>query len=192
VTGCGPVIVVQDNGSVTRTVVQSSPVVTQNTGSVVVVQRTSSPVLTTETQTIAQPIVQTQIIKDITVGPQGPPGESGSSTFPVTAGENLTYPIIVAIDNGVCHAADPTNTTDMSSQLAVTTQSAMSGATIEVAVTYSMTEPMWSWTPGRVYLALSGGQITQTPDPTIGAILEVGRAVSATTIEFNVQTAILR
>lgn len=190
---CGPIIVIQNQGSVTRTVMEQNPVVTQNNGSTLVVQRASFPVVTQQNATIQRPIVQTQLLTDITVGPQGPQGEPGEgASFTVTAGQNLNSPIVVAIDAGVAHPADPTNVSDMSSQLAVTTQSVVSGAPVVVITAGQMTEPMWTWSPGRIYLALTGGALTQTPDPVIGAILEVGRAISATTIEFGIQTAILR
>lgn len=124
-------------------------------------------------------------------GPQGQQGPAGGATFEVTAGTNLTYPVIVAIVDGVAHVADPVSATDMTSQLAVTTQAAAAGATITVATQYEISEGAWNWTPGRVYLALSGGGLTQAPAAT-GAILEVGRAVDATTIQFGIQPAILR
>jgi hypothetical protein len=125
------------------------------------------------------------------MGVQGPQGPAGGATFEVVAGENLTYPVIVAIVDGVAHVADPASVTDMTSQLAVTTQAAADGAPIVVATQYEITEGAWSWVQGRVYLALTGGGLTQTPAAT-GAILEVGRAVDATTIQFGIQPAILR
>lgn len=124
-------------------------------------------------------------------GPQGQQGPAGGATFEVIAGSNLTYPVIVAIVDGMAHIADPTSVADMTSQLAVTTQAAASGALITVATQYEISEGAWSWTPGRVYLALAGGGLTQTVADT-GAILEVGRAVDATTIQFGIQPAILR
>lgn len=125
------------------------------------------------------------------MGVQGRPGPAGGATFEVIAGANLTYPVIVAIVDGVAHVADPASVADMTSQLAVTTQAAAAGAPITVATQYEISEGAWSWTPGRVFLAPSGGGLTQTLGTT-GAILEVGRAVDATTIQFGIQPAILR
>lgn len=185
----GP-IVITNNGAVVQTIMEQQPVIVQSQGAALVVQRSSNSVVSRSTQTVVTPIVQTQVVQQITTGPQGPPGSS-EPTFAVTAGEDLTSPVVVAIDNGVAHAADPTNTSDMTSQLAVTTQAAAAGASVLVATSISMTEPLWSWVPGRVFLSLTGGQLTQSPADT-GALLEVGRAVSPTTIDFNIQTAILR
>lgn len=124
-------------------------------------------------------------------GDRGAQGAAGGATFVVVAGSDLTYPIIVAIVDGIAHAADPTSTTDMTSQLAVTTQAASHGAPITVGTQCEITEGAWSWSPGRIYLASGGGSLTQTP-PATGALLEVGRAVSSTTILFGIQPAILR
>jgi hypothetical protein len=124
-------------------------------------------------------------------GQRGAQGPAGSATFEVIAGDDMTYPIIVAVVDGVAHIADPASVTDMTSQLAVTTQAAAAFAPITVATQYEISEGAWNWSQGRVYLALTGGGLTQTPADT-GAILEVGRAVNATTIQFGIQPAILR
>lgn len=114
-----------------------------------------------------------------------------ANSVTATASVALTYPQIVAIVGGIAHPADPTNATDMASCLMVTTQAAASGASVVCATSTVMTEPAWSWAPGRIYLSAASGGLTQTL-PISGAILEVGRAVSPTTIEFDVQQAILR
>ena len=125
------------------------------------------------------------------MGVQGRPGTAGNVTFDVIAGSDLTYPVIVAIVDDVAHVADPASVADMTSQLAVTTQAAAAGTPIAVATQYKITEGAWNWAQGRVYLALTGGGLTQAPAAT-GAILEVGRAIDATTIQFDIQSAILR
>jgi hypothetical protein len=190
-TNCSTPIVVVNTPTVVRRTTVEQTIVSPSQGATIVVQRSTNSVRPSGPPNfVNRDIVETQIIRALTPGPQGPPGPTGDNTFTVTAGANLSYPIIVAIDNGVATPADPTNIADMSSQLAVTTQAAISGTPVVVATSYSLTEPMWTWSPGRVYLAPSGGQLTQTL-PTVGALLEVGRAVSATTIDFNIQTAIL-
>jgi hypothetical protein len=128
----------------------------------------------------------------VRAGLQGPPGPAGNdTTLTVTATTDLTWPRIVAVDNGAAHYADPTSDSDMVSQLAITTQAAVANAPIVVTTGGTMTESAWNWSPGRIYLALTGGQLTQAPGTT-GAILEVGRAITPTTIEFGIQPAILR
>lgn len=125
-------------------------------------------------------------------GPQGIPGPaSGPATFTATAATNLTYPCVVAVVNGQAHYADPTSTDDMTSQLAITTQAALAGSPVVCASALTLTEPAWNWTPGRIYLSSAPGQLTQSVGDT-GAVLEVGRATSPTTVDFAIQTAVLR
>lgn len=168
-------------------------------GTTLVVRVAAQPVVTFHRD--ARPIIATQATNRAQMvrvgfagaqGIPGPMGPTGTST-PITAiaATALTYPCIVAIVNGVAHYADPTSPTDMSSQLAVTSQAAAAGAAVACATQLTITEPAWAWQPGRIYLALEPGQLTQSLGAT-GAVLEVGRAVSPTTIEFNIQTAILR
>lgn len=178
-------------------------VVDETAGMLVFDRQTSMPVQVPSTQPV--------VIRDEAVSPQfvvgndsspqlviagfkgdrGAQGAAGGATFVVVAGADLTYPIIVSIVDGVAHAADPTSATDMTSQLAVTTQAAATGTPITVATQFELTEGAWNWLPGRIYLAAAGGGLTQTP-PVAGALLEVGRAVSSNTIQFGIQTAILR
>jgi hypothetical protein len=154
--------------------------------------QTSQQVTVRTVEKVAVP-VKTQSPTAVNIpGIQGPPGSPGDLTFTVTAGENLGWPTVVAIDAGVAHAADPNAVEDMVLQLAVTTQAAAVGTPIIVATQFSVTESGWSWVPGRIYLSTVGGGITQTVPNDTSAILEVGRAISTTTIEFNVQTALLR
>lgn len=126
-------------------------------------------------------------------GPAGTPGQPGDSTaFNVIAGVDLTWPIVVAVDNGIAHPADPTSDDDMISQLALTTRAATAGSTVTVNTTWQHSELAWNWAPGRIYLGLAGGALANAPDPSVGAILEVGRVVNPTTIQFGIQPATLR
>lgn len=125
-------------------------------------------------------------------GPQGIPGPAGGdAAYNVIAGADMTWPIVVAIDGGVAHPADPANDMDMTSDLAITTQASVTGGIVNVNAIWQHSESLWGWVPGRVYLSTTPGQLTQTLAPT-GAILEVGRAISPTTIAFGIQPAILR
>lgn len=125
-------------------------------------------------------------------GPQGIPGPAGGDpAYSVVAGVDMTYPVVVAVNGGVANPADPTSASDMTSDLALTTQASVLGGAVTVNAIWQHTEPLWNWLPGRVYLALTGGQLTQTLAAT-GAVLEVGRAISPTTIAFDIQPAILR
>lgn len=135
-----------------------------------------------------------QIVRMGFMGPQGIPGSGGSaSQFYVNALTNLTWPAVVAIVNNVAHYADPTNPADMQAQLAITLQGVSAGSPVLVTLGgQQLTESAWNWTPGRIFLGLSNGQLTQNLDPSIGAVVEVARAITPTTIELGIQTAILR
>ncbi|HUB92170.1 MAG TPA: hypothetical protein VMA74_20770 [Dyella sp.] len=124
-------------------------------------------------------------------GPQGIPGQVGDLSFTVTAAVDVGYPQVVAIVDGAAHLADPTNVADMMAELAITTQAAAAGNPVTVNIFFSLSEPGWNWQPGRMYLGPAPGQISQSPSTT-GALLEVGRAVNATTINFNIRTPIMQ
>lgn len=162
---------------------------------VVVMQQAVAPMVVRNERAFAVAFGQlrrTSVVRQGFAGPQGIPGPAGAAaTINAIAASNMTYPTVVAIVNGVAHPADPTNTADMVSQLAVTTQAAVAGANVVCAAQTSITETAWNWAPGRIYLSTAGGGLTQSPGAT-GAILEVGRAVTPTTIDFDIQTAILR
>lgn len=124
-------------------------------------------------------------------GPQGIPGPaSGPATITATAATNLTYPCVVAIVDGVAHYADPASTADMTAQLAITTQAAFAGAQVVCATELTLTEMAWNWSPGRIYLSDTPGQLSQTP--AAAAVLEVARATTPTTLEFDIHPALLR
>lgn len=178
-------------------------VVDETAGMLVFDRQTSTPVQVPSTQpvVIRDEAVSPQLVVGNDSSPQlvmagfkgdrGAQGAAGGATFIAVAGSDLGYPVIVAIVDDIAHAADPTSAADMISKLAVTTQAAASGTPITVAAQYELTEGAWNWSPGRIYLAAVGGGLTQTP-PTTGALLEVGRATSPTTIQFAIQPAILR
>lgn len=69
--------------------------------------------------------------------------------------------------------------------LGVTTGSQTSGGYYAVAVAGFITLATWSWSVGRVYLGVDGA-LTQVV-PTTGCVLEVGHAVSATSMIIRIQ-----
>lgn len=124
------------------------------------------------------------------MGVQGPQGAPGDSTFTATAATDLTWPCVVAVVDGVAHYADPASHADMTSQLAVTTHAAAAGQPVVCATRFTHTETAWAWPSGRVYLADTPGQLAAAP--AAAAVLEVARVVTPTTLDFDIQTALLR
>ena len=104
----------------------------------------------------------------------------------------LTYPNVVALDGaGNAYYPDLTNPADVSRIVGVTTNAAAMGAPVGIVTSKTFTESAWGWSPGRIYCAVTGGALTQTA-PATGAVVEVARVITPTTIHDGVQPAILR
>jgi len=113
-------------------------------------------------------------------------------TLTVTALTDLTYPRVVSLDGaGNAYYPDLTSPADVSRIVGVTAHAAAAGAPVQIVTSRDFTEPAWSWLPGRIYCALTGGALTQSA-PATGAIVEVARVVSPTTIRVGIQPATLR
>lgn len=113
-------------------------------------------------------------------------------TLTATALTDLTYPRVVSLDGaGNAYYPDLTNRDDVSRIVGVTLHAAAAGAPVQIVTSRDFTESAWSWSPGRIYCALTGGALTQTA-PATGAVIEVARVVSPTTIRVGIQPAILR
>ncbi|WP_333676748.1 hypothetical protein [Dyella sp.] len=191
-----PTIVVRDDGDATPVVIDPAPlvIVSERPQLIVVNGQPLQPVVVSD-QVRSQPVIapsdKSAVVRMGLAGPQGVPGQNGDLSFTVTAGVDLGYPQVVAIFDGVAHLADPTSVADMTAELAITTQAAAAGNPVTVNITFSLSEPGWNWQPGRMYLGPAVGQISQSP-ATTGALLEVGRALNATTINFNIRTPIMQ
>ena len=70
----------------------------------------------------------------------------------------------------------------------ITQGAVVNGATVTVQTTGQLTEPTWAWTSGPVYLG-SDGLLTQSP-PISGVIVELGTALTPTTLLIRVQPPI--
>lgn len=104
----------------------------------------------------------------------------------------LTYPNVVALDGaGNAYYPDLTNPADVSRIVGVTTNAAAMGAPVGIVTSKTFTESAWGWSPGRIYCAVTGGALTQTA-PATGAVVEVARVITPTTIRVGIQPAILR
>jgi hypothetical protein len=115
-------------------------------------------------------------------GPQGPPGESGTSSITVEAGENLSIHDVVYIADGLAYRATPA---DAERVIGVATQSASTGGHVDVRSSGLLEEATWAWFPGFLYLSDSG-RLTQTA-PTAGNLLIVGFVLSPTKIFIRIE-----
>ena len=190
-----PVVVIDQTGETPVVVEQPPLVIVADRPQLVVVQGTPLQPVVVNDQPRVQPVItpdaKSAVVRMGLAGPQGVPGQNGDLSFTVTAGVDVGYPQVVAIVDGIAHLADPSSVADMSAELAITTQAAAAGNPVTVNTVFSLSEQGWSWQSGRMYLGPAPGQISQSP-ATTGALLEVGRAVNATTINFNIRTPILQ
>jgi hypothetical protein len=73
--------------------------------------------------------------------------------------------------------------------IGITETAASSGAAVAIRTSGLMTDSNWSWTKGTIYLG-TNGQLTQTA-PSGGAfVVHVARALTATTIQIDIDTLI--
>ena len=73
--------------------------------------------------------------------------------------------------------------------IGITETAASSGAAVAIRTSGLMTDSNWNWTKGTIYLG-TNGQLTQTA-PSGGAfVVHVARALTATTIQIDIDTLI--
>lgn len=100
----------------------------------------------------------------------------------------LASPLIVAVKNGQAYLPDLTNPVDVNNLAGVTMSPVPAGATVRISKLATFTQPNWNWTPGRLFVSTTGGNLTQIV-PTAGAIVEAGNAVTATEVLIDLQPA---
>lgn len=74
--------------------------------------------------------------------------------------------------------------------IGISTGSGTTGSTVTVRLKGPMTEPSWNWAPGAVWCG-SDGQLTQSPDDGRW-LMQVGRVLTPTSIDVDIEPAILR
>lgn len=73
--------------------------------------------------------------------------------------------------------------------LGISRAAALSGANVPVCTDGVLSDALWSWTPGPVYLG-TNGQLTQTP-PSSGVLVPVGIAVDSTTLNVQIHEPLI-
>jgi hypothetical protein len=112
-----------------------------------------------------------------------------SDDVALTAGENLSALRAVTTD-GAGAAVYASNDTLANAQvIGITSNAASAGAGVTIKTSGIVTDAGWSWTKGTVFLG-TNGTLTQTA-PSGGAILvHVGRALTATTLQIDIDAII--
>jgi hypothetical protein len=107
----------------------------------------------------------------------------------LVAGVNLSALRAVTTDaNGNAVLASNATLSD-AVVVGITETAATAGNAVSVRTAGIVTDAFWSWTKGPVYLG-TNGQLTQTA-PTGGAIVvHVGRALTTTTLQIDIDTTI--
>lgn len=115
-----------------------------------------------------------------------------SGLFQSVAVGNISSNTVVAATTGGVKNPSLATSTDVPAIVGVAYTSATNGNAITVMKQGQLTEALWSWTPGLpIYCGLTGGAFTQTA-PTTGAVVVVGVALSATTIDVDIGLSYLR
>jgi hypothetical protein len=120
--------------------------------------------------------------------------ESGG-LVPLTADVSLTTGAFLSALRAVTSDANgdavyASNDTLANAQvIGITETAASSGASVAIRTSGLMTDPSWSWSKGTIYLG-TNGQLTQTA-PSGGAfVVHVARALTATTIQIDIDSLI--
>ena len=112
-----------------------------------------------------------------------------SDDVSLTAGASLSA-LRAVTSNSNGEAVYASNDTLANAQvIGITSNAASAGAGVTIKTSGILTDASWSWTKGTVYLG-TNGQLTQTT-PSGGAyIVHIGRALTATTLQIDVDTLI--
>jgi hypothetical protein len=113
-------------------------------------------------------------------------------TLKLVSGTNLSgHRAISTNSSGEAIYADNSTTELASAAIGITTGASTTGSII-YAITNGGTivEPSWSWTPQLPIFLGTSGLLTQTA-PTIGAILQLGIALSATKMIVDIKMPII-
>ena len=121
---------------------------------------------------------------------------AGSATektaFTMIAETNLNgLRVVASSDNFIGQAvyADHNDVSQSTKVLGITRGAVLAGNSVEVIDGGSINDPSWSWTDGPLFLGVNG-LLTQTA-PSVGFVLMVGKAVSATRISLNIDRPII-
>lgn len=125
-------------------------------------------------------------------GTPGPPGPPGPATPPVVlvAAETIHGRRAVKAVNGQAYHPSINIDDDAEQVIGIALNSSNIGGAVQVRTVGTVSEPSWTWNPGYVYVG-SDGVLTQTPSAN-GWLLSIGKAINATTIDVDVDTAFFR
>lgn len=145
--------------------------------------------MTTSVNIVNQDVKVNIVQEDITLDIQSGGLVPISDDFSLTAGENLSA-LRAVTTNGSGEAVYASNNTLANATVfGITSTAANAGAAVSVRMSGILTDDNWNWTKGTVYLGANGA-LTQTA-PTGGAVVvHIGRALTATKLQIDIDTTI--
>lgn len=120
-------------------------------------------------------------------GPKGDPGALGEATVRLPAGQILGGHRLVYFTGTVLLYAESEDPFKVE-VLGLTTHAALAGELVEVRRLGLLTESTWNWQPGPVFLGQTG--LLSQIAPESGAVVQVGYAVDATTLDLRIASPI--
>lgn len=151
-------------------------------------------VVQTQNETSVQlvPDAAPEIVSVGTQGPAGTPGPTGNSAIPTAiylAGESLSghRAVYISAANQAMYASKDDDTAD--AVFGITTSAASLASAVEIRYIGVITEPSWNWTVKEPIYLGANGILTQVA-PTSGALVELGIALTATSMSVRIQEAI--
>lgn len=135
--------------------------------------------------TVQVNLVNENITLDIVSGGLVPVADELS----LVAGVNISALRAITTDGSGQAVYASNDTLDNAQVIGITTVAATAGNNVTIKTSGIITDASWSWTKGAVYLG-TNGQLTQTA-PTGGAIIvHVGKALTATKLQVDIDTII--
>lgn len=115
----------------------------------------------------------------------GPPGPAGSPAGPASyeAGEAISGHTAVSVDDsGLIAATDPADPSSVHRCIGITIGAVASGDTTDVSTIGAVDEGSWAWMPGVPVWVGVGGTLTQSVPIAPALMLEIGVALTATSL----------
>lgn len=124
-------------------------------------------------------------------GPQGPPGDTDATILVGTSATAINALRVVKFEADLLYVADSSTAADANRVVGISVTAASNpGEQVSVRTDGEMSDAGWSWTPGAIFVG-QNGVLTQTA-PSVGFVLEVARARSATKIVVDIQNPFMR
>lgn len=145
-----------------------------------------------QTVEVVQPTVE--IVEVAARGPAGPPGESAVALDPKIAGVTLSgHRVVTTNAAGELIYADNSDLTHARRVKWLTTGAVVMGEPASLMAFGEIVEPSWAWTPTEPIYLGANGLLTQVAPttPTAAYLVEVGVAITSTSMFFNPQMPIV-